>query len=53
MIEVAKQEGIPIMRQPPLARALYSEGTEDSFIPKDLLAPVAEVLRFIQSLEHK
>lgn len=53
MIEIAKEEGIPIMRQPPLARALYSEGTEGNFIPKDLLAPVAEVLRFIQSLEHK
>lgn len=53
MIEVAKSEGIPIMRQPPLARALFAEGLEDCYIPKDLLAPVAEVLRFVEALEKR
>ncbi len=51
MMEVARQEGIPIMRNVPLARALYSEGTENAYIPKELIAPVAEVLRWVQSLE--
>ena len=53
MMEVAKQEGIPIMRNVPLARALYRDGTENAYIPKDLIGPVAEVLRWVQSLERK
>jgi type III secretion protein U len=35
----------------PLARALYRDGTENAYIPKDLIAPVAEVLRWVQSLD--
>lgn len=53
MIEVAKQEGIPVMRNVPLARALYREGTENSYIPKDLIEPVAEVLRWVQGLKEQ
>ena len=51
MIEVAKEEGIPIMRNVPLARALYRDGMENAYIPRDLIAPVAEVLRWVQSLD--
>ena len=53
MIEVAKEDGIPIMRNVPLARALYAEGTENAYIPRDLIGPVAEVLRCVQSLENR
>ena len=53
MMEVARQEGIPIMRNVPLARALYRDGTENAYIPQDLIGPVAEVLRWVQSLERK
>ena len=53
MIEAAKEEGIPVMRNVPLARALYREGTENSYIPKDLIEPVAEVLRWVQSLKNQ
>lgn len=52
MIEVAKQENIPIMRNPPLARALYKDGFENEFIPQDLLIQVAEVLKVVMSLEQ-
>ena len=52
MVEVARQEGIPIMQNVPLARALYRDGTENAYIPQDLIAPVAEVLRWVQSLER-
>lgn len=52
MIEVAEEEGIPVMRNVPLARALYAEGTENAYIPKDLLAPVAEVLRWVEGLNR-
>jgi len=53
MIDVAREEGIPIMRNVPLARSLFSEGTENSYIPKELIGPVAEVLRWVQSLERR
>lgn len=53
MIEAAKEENIPIMKEPPLARALFAQGDEDSFVPDDLLLQVAEVLRFVQSLENR
>lgn len=52
MMEVAKQEGIPIMHNVPLARALFRDGTENAYIPQDLIGPVAEVLRWVQSLER-
>lgn len=51
MIEAAKEAGVPVMRNVPLARALYSEGTENGYIPRDLIGPVAEVLRWVQSLD--
>jgi type III secretion protein U len=53
MMEIAKEEGIPIMQNVPLARALYRDGTENSYIPKDLIGPVAEVLRWVQSLRRE
>ena len=52
MMEVAREEGIPIMRNVPLARALYRDGTENAYIPRDLIGPVAEVLKWVQSLQH-
>jgi type III secretion protein U len=38
------------MRNVPLARALLADGVENEFIPPDLIKPVAEVLRWVQSL---
>ena len=52
MIKVAEEEGIPIMRNVPLARELFRTGTENSYIPKDLIKPVAEVLRWVQTLQR-
>lgn len=52
MIAAAKEEGIPIMRNVPLAQALYREGTENAYIPRDLIGPVAEVLRWVESLKQ-
>ena len=46
------EEGIPIMRNVPLARSLYEQGTENAYIPQDLIGPVAEVLRWVQSLRQ-
>ena len=52
MAETAREEGIPIMRNVPLARSLYEQGTENAYIPQDLIGPVAEVLRWVQSLRQ-
>lgn len=51
MIKVAEEEGIPIMRNVPLARSLYQNAEENEYIPADLIQPVAEVIRWVQSLK--
>ncbi|PTY03469.1 flagellar biosynthesis protein FlhB [Verrucomicrobia bacterium LW23] len=53
MIKLAEEEGIPIMRDVPLARALYDEVPVESYIPTDLIQPVAEVLRWVQQLKQQ
>ncbi|MBQ7190093.1 MAG: type III secretion system export apparatus subunit SctU [Kiritimatiellae bacterium] len=49
--ETAMSEGIPIMEDVPLARALYANGHVDDFIPDSLIEPVAEVLKWAKQLE--
>ena len=49
--ETALAEGIPIMEDKPLARALYAEGKVDDFIPDSLIEPVAEVLKWAKQLQ--
>ncbi len=48
MIEAAREEGVPIMQNIPLARGLYAESAIDQYIPSSLIEPVAEVLRWVQ-----
>ena len=49
--EAALEEGIPIMENIALARGLYSLGKVDSYIPQELIEPVAEVLKWVKRLE--
>ena len=49
--ETALAEGIPIMEDKPLARALFANGKVEEFIPESLLEPVAEVLKWAKRLE--
>ena len=49
--ETALAEGIPIMEDKPLARALFAKGKVDDFIPDSLIEPVAEVLKWAKRLE--
>lgn len=53
IIEIARQEGIPIMENVPLARALHEQASVDQYIPSDLITAVAEVLRWVAQLEHR
>ncbi len=50
VVAVAEREGIPVMVDVTLARSLMSDTEVDRYIPNDLIAPVAEVLRLIRSL---
>jgi len=48
--DTAIAEGIPILENIPLARALYAKVRVDDFIPVELAEPVAEVLKWVKSL---
>lgn len=50
MIAAAREEGIPVMRNVPLARALIEKGELDQYIPAELVEPVAEVLKLVRQL---
>jgi flagellar biosynthesis protein FlhB len=51
--EVAKEHGIPIVENPPLARALYAAADIGQEIPVELYKAVAEVLAYVYRLKHK
>lgn len=48
----AMEEGIPIMENIPLARALYAKVKIEEFIPAELVEPVAEVLKWVKALDE-
>ncbi|MCY4059641.1 MAG: type III secretion system export apparatus subunit SctU [Gammaproteobacteria bacterium] len=50
VVAIAEQEGIPVMVDVPLAHALATDGQVSRYIPGDLVAPVAEVLRLVRNL---
>ncbi|MEI6416619.1 MAG: type III secretion system export apparatus subunit SctU [Verrucomicrobiota bacterium] len=50
MIAIAREEHIPIVENVPLARALYNELETGDIIPKELLGPVTEILRWVRTL---
>ena len=50
VIEIAREKGIPVMENVPLAHALMDQANINQYIPSDLIKPVAEVLRVIQEL---
>lgn len=52
MMEIARSEGIPIMRNVPLAHALMNTAELMQYVPSELLEPVAEVLRWVYELKE-
>ena len=52
MREMAAREGIPVVRNVPLARALLATAQIDRYIPIDLIEPVAEVLQAIAEMNR-
>ena len=51
MREIAKDNKVPIVENPPLARALYAACEPDQEIPEKLFKAVAEVLAYIYRLK--
>ena len=49
--ETALAEGIPVMEDRPLARALYAKGKVEDFIPESLIEPVAEILKWAKQIQ--
>jgi flagellar biosynthetic protein FlhB len=51
--DLAREHGIPIMENPPLARTLYDRVELDQAIPPNLYAAVAQVIAFVYKLKRK
>lgn len=45
--ELAKEARVPIVENPPLARALYKQCEVGDFVPRELFSTVAEVLAYV------
>lgn len=53
IIKIATKNQIPIMRNPELARELYYKGEISDYVPEDTYQAIAEVLKWISSLEEE
>ena len=51
--KIARENGVHIYQNPPLARSLYAEVEVDKPIPETLFAAVAEVLAFVYKMNKK
>ncbi len=51
--ELAEENDVPILENPPLARTLYAKVELDSPVPPDLYAAVAQVIAFVFKLKNK
>jgi flagellar biosynthetic protein FlhB len=49
---MARDNGVPVVEDPPLARALYKHTPVGGYIPSDLFAAVAVVLARLRRIEH-
>lgn len=52
IIKMAEKHNVPVVRNIPLAHRLWEEAKLFEYIPEDTYEPVAEVLRWIQSLQE-
>lgn len=49
MVEAAREAGVPVMENVPLAWGLLRTASVDRFIPGELIEPVAEILRMVRA----
>lgn len=53
IIEIARENDVPVIENPPVARALFRLVEPNCYIPPDLYKAVAEILLFVYSLRRK
>ena len=51
--ELADEHGIPMVENPPLARALYATAEIDEYIQEEHFKPVAEVISYVYNLKER
>jgi len=51
--KVGRENNIPIVENPPVARGIYASVEVNAFIPSELFKPVAEILAYIYKLKGK
>jgi len=51
--DVARANGVPVLQNIPLARALMAGAEVNQYIPLDLIEPVAEVLRLVREMKDE
>ena len=52
MIDAARESGVPVMQNIPLAHALFNDASVSQYIPSELIEPVAEVLKMVRELSR-
>lgn len=53
IVQIAEENGVAVIENVPLARALFAQTELNQFIPPDLYGPVAEVMIYIFKLNGK
>jgi flagellar biosynthesis protein FlhB len=51
--QVAREHDVPVVENPPVARAIYSSVDIGEFIPREFFKPIAEILAYIYKLKGK
>ena len=51
--EIAAEARVPIVPNPPIARALYKQCEVGDFVPRDMFGAVAEVLAYVYQTLQK
>ena len=52
IVKIAIENKVPIMRNVDLARDLYARGVISQYVPEDTYEAIAEILKWVQSLEE-
>ena len=52
IIKIARQHGVPVIENPPVARALFKMVSLNQMIPPELYKAVAEILLFVYNLKN-
>ena len=53
IVQIAQEQGIPVMQNVPLARGLYADAELGQYIPVQFIDEVAEVMRWVYELEEQ